>query len=163
MTLPELSAAVKGLRNTRSFVVDGVPLFAIKNCFPVVGPLLLRIVNASLVSGVFPSAWKTACVVPLFKSGDRTQPNNFRPISLLSVFSKVTEKLVCSQLMNYVDRTAILTDSQYAYRPAHSAEGAVIDAVTWVTDNTDQGLVSSITTLDLSKAFDSVDHGVLLR
>ena len=162
-TLPELSAAVKGMRNSSSVGVDGVPLLAIKNCFPVLGPLLLPIVNASIVSGVVPSAWKTACVVPIFKSGDRSLPDNFRPISLLSVLSKITEKLVCSQLANYLESSAILSDSQYAYRPAHSAEDALIDAVTWITNNTDQGLVSSITTLDLSKAFDSVDHGVLLQ
>ena len=70
VTLPELSAAVKGMRNASSVGVDGVPLLAIKNGFPVLGPLLLRIVNASIVSGVVPSAWKTACVVPIFESGD---------------------------------------------------------------------------------------------
>ena len=162
-TLPELSAAVNGMKSSRAVGVDGVPLFAIRRCFPVIGPMLLRIVNASLASGVFPSAWKTACIVPIFKSGDRTLPNNFRPISLLSVLSKVTEKIVCNQLTNYLENNAILSESQYAYRPVHSAEDALIDAVAWITNNTDHGLVSSITTLDLSKAFDSVDHGVLLE
>ena len=162
-TLTELSTAIGGMKNTKSVGVDGVPLLALKKCFPVIGPMLLRIVNASIVSGTFPSAWKTACIVPIFKSGDRSVPSNFRPISLLSVLSKVTEKIVCSQLMDYLVNNAILSDTQYAYRPAHSTEDALIDAVTWVSNNTDQGYVSSITTVDLSKAFDSVDHGVLLE
>ena len=162
-TLAELSAAVRDMRSSSAVGVDGVPLLAVRMCFPVIGPRLLRIVNASVVSGIFPSAWKTACIVPIFKSGDRTAPSNFRPISLLSVLSKVTEKIVCNQLMTYLVDNALLSDCQYAYRPAHSTEDALIDAVTWVSNNTDQGLLSSIAAVDLSKAFDSVDHGVLIE
>ena len=163
VTLTELSAAVRDMKSSGAVGVDGIPLLAVRRCWPVIGPRLLCIVNASLVSGVFPSAWKTACVLPIFKSGDRTVPSNFRPISLLSVLSKATEKVVCNQLVSYLVCNSILADSQYAYRPSHSTEDALIDAVTWVSNNTDQGLLSSITTVDLSKAFDSVDHGVLIE
>ena len=133
-----------------------------KKCFPVVGPHLLHLINQSIVTEVFPTAWKVARVIPLFKSGDRTDLNNFRPISILSVLSKIAEKVVAIQLASYLLDHHILCPAQYAYRPNHCTEDAVLDAVDWISQKTDEGRVASLTTIDLSKAFDSVDHGVLL-
>ena len=161
-TLPELSRCIQSMSASRAVGLDGVPLFAVRRCFPVVGPHLLRLVNLSMLTGVFPECWKSACVVPIPKSGDLTKPSNHRPISLLSVLSKILEKVVCVQLTSYLETNNLLPVSQYAYRSRHSTEDAVIDAVERLARNTDRGLVSSVTTLDLSKAFDSVDHGVLL-
>ena len=98
--------------------------------------------------------------MPIHKSGDKTDLNNFRPISILSVLSKVTEKVVCMQLMSYLLDTHVLSPHQYAYRHRHSTEDALIDAVEWISKVVDNGEVASMTTIDLSKAFDSVDHGV---
>ena len=161
-TLPELSAAMRQMSNSRAVGLDGVPIYAVKQCFPVVGPELLHLINTSIVTGKFPSKWKTALVVPLHKSGDVTIANNFRPISLLSVISKITERVICNQLTAYLQKNSIMSDSQYAYRCGHSVEDALVDAVEWMSKNIDSGLLISITALDLSKAFDSVDHGVLL-
>ena len=71
---------------------DGVPFHSLLNCFAVIGPHLLRIVNLSIRSGVFPDRWKTACVVPIPKSGDPNISSNNRPTSLLSTLSKILEK-----------------------------------------------------------------------
>ena len=103
-----------------------------------------------------------ACVVPIPKSGDTAVPSNNRPISLLSVLSKILEKVVCSQLTSYLTSAHLLSTAQYAYRACHSTEDAVLDAVGRLVNNIDSGLLSSVTTVDLSKAFDSVDHDVLL-
>ena len=162
MTLPELSNAIKCMSSSKAIGVDGVPLLAVKKCFAVIGPHLLNIVNSSITTCTFPSAWKIARVVPIHKSGDKTDLNNFRPISILSVLSKVTEKVVCMQLMSYLLDTHVLSPHQYAYRPRHSTEDALIDAAEWISKVVDNGEVASMTTIDLSKAFDSVDHGVLL-
>ena len=161
-TPPELSQCIQRMSASRAVGPDGVPLFAVRRCFPVVGPHLLRLVNLSMMTGVFPECWKSACVVPIPKSGDLTKPSNHRPISLLSVLSKVLEKVICVQLTKYVESNHLLSPSQYAYRSHHSTEDAVIDAVERLVSNTDRGLVSSVTTIDLSKAFDSVDHDALL-
>ena len=91
-TLSELSLALRKLSASRAVGHDGVPLHAIRACFPVIGPHLLHIVNASIISCHFPLSWKLATVVPLHKSGDIDNPSNFRPISLLSVASKLCEK-----------------------------------------------------------------------
>ena len=157
-TLPKLSLAIYGMSNSRAVGLDGVPMQAVKKCFPVVGPKLLHLINATISSGVFPSKWKTALVVPLHKSGDDSVASNFRPISLLSVLSKIAERVVCNQLTSYLEENSIVSDSQYAYRRGHSVEDALVDAVDWISKNIDSGRLVSITALDLSKAFDSIDH-----
>ena len=161
-TLSELSLALRKLSASRAVGHDGVPLHAIRACFPVIGPHLLHIVNASIISCHFPFSWKLATVVPLHKSGNRDNPSNFRPISLLSVLSKLCEKVVCMQLSSYLDTNHLLVNSQYAYRAAHSTEDALTDAVEWMTRRIDEGDIVAVTSIDLSRAFDSVDHDVLL-
>ena len=162
-TLPELSCAISKLNASGAVGIDGVPLSAVKKCFPVIGCHLLHLINFSIKSSTFPSDWKIARVTPVFKAGDRANLDNFRPISVLSVLSKITEKVICSQLSSYLLDNHILSSSQYAYRPCHSTEDALIDIVESLTTSLDNGLVSSITTIDLSKAFDSVDYNVLLN
>ena len=162
VTLPELSAAVWGMSSSRAVGLDGVPMHAVRKCFPVVGPMLLHLINSTIRTGVFPSRWKVALVVPLHKSGDVSAAKIFRPISLLSLLSKIAERVVCNQLSAYLRDNNILSDAQFAYRCGHSVEDALVDAVEWVAKRIDSGHLVSITALDLSKAFDSVDHGLLL-
>ena len=162
ITLPELSKSIRKMSASRAVGLDEILLQAVRQCFPVIGPHLLRLINLSLTTKVFPDVWKTACVVPIPKSGDPTVPSNNRPISLLSVLSKILEKVVCCQLTSYLSDANLFSPSQYAYRMRHSTEDAVLAAVERLVKNTDRGLVSSVTTVDLSKAFDSVDHDVLL-
>ena len=163
-TLPELARAVRQMNSTRAVGPDEIPLSAVKRCFPVIGPYLLRIVNASVTKGIFPEVWKTAEAVPILKAkGDAKEPASHRPISLLSHLSKIVEKIVCDQLSRYLSDCKILYHDQYAYRRCHCTEDAVLDAVEWIGQNSEQGEISSITAVDLSKAFDSVDHDVLLN
>ena len=162
ITLPELSRAIAAMNSSGAVGPDGVSLSVVKRCLPVLAPHLLRLVNTSIVTRAFPESWKVATVVPIFKSGDPTVPSNFRPISLLSHLSKVTEKVVCDQLSSYLAHHNALNDCQFAYRHGHSTEDAVLSAVDWVSQAVDEGEICTITTADLSKAFDSVDHGVLL-
>ena len=83
-------------------------------------------------------------------------------ISILSVISKILEKVVCSQLNSYLITNHIISPSQYAYRPSHSTEDALLDIVGWTAGRIDVGDVTSLTSIDLSKVFDSVDHLLLL-
>ena len=106
---------------------------AVRKCFPVLGLHILKLINLSFRCKVFPDSWKVALVVPIPKSGDPAIPSNNRPISLLSVLSKILEKVACTQLTSYLHETRILHPSQYAYRPRHSTEDAVLDtrALQW--------------------------------
>ena len=130
-TLPELWSVIARMSGTRAVGVDKVPLFAVKKCFSVIGPHLLHLINQSIITEVFPTAWKIARVFPIFKSGDRTNANvnNFRPISTLSALYKIAEKVVSIQLASYLLDCHILSPVQYAYRPNHCTEDAVLDAV----------------------------------
>ena len=162
VTLPELSAALGRMSGSRAVGYDGVSLQLIERCFPVIGPHVLRVINMSLVTGEVPKQWKHAKVIPIHKAGEMSQPCNFRPISILSVVSKLAEKLVSTQLITYLTDNHILSPSQYAYRPRHSTEGATVDLVCRVTANSDEGRVTCLSSCDLSKAFDCVDRGALL-
>ena len=162
ITLPELSRTIAAMNSSGAVGLDGVSLSVVKRCLPVLAPHLLRIVNTSIVTCAFPESWKVATVVPILKSGDESVPSNFRPISLLSHLSKVTEKVVCDQLSSYLASNNIIYGQQYAYRRCHSTEDAVLDAVDWVCQAIDEGEICSLTAADLSKAFDSVNHDILL-
>ena len=162
ITLSELSLALQRMSSSKAVGPDSVPLSLLRECFAVIGPHLLHVVNHSLASGRVPAVWKLATVVPLHKGGELTEPSNFRPISVLSVVGKLVERVVCTQLLEYVTTHHILVDSQYAYRPQHSTEDAVIDIVSHAIANMDSSMVTSITSTDLSKAFDCVDRPALL-
>ena len=162
VTLPDLILTVSRLSASRAVGVDGIPITAIRSCLPAVGPLILHLVNSSISTLTFPDSWKVAIVTPIHKSGDQKNPGNFRPISILPALSKILEKVVCSQLTSYLITNHILSPSQYAYRPSHSTEDAVLDIVEWAARSVDVGEVTSLTSIDLSKAFDSIDHQLLL-
>ena len=163
VTLPELSRVTGQLSASRAVGVDGVPLSAIRSCLPVIAPHILHLINSSISSLTFPDAWKVATVTPIHKSGDPLNPVNFRPISILPAMSKILEKVVSSQLSSYLITNHIISSSQYACRPSHSTEDALLEVVEWAARRVDVGEVTCLTSIDLSKAFDSVDHSMLLN
>ena len=163
ITLPDLILTISRLGASRAVGVDGVPMFAIRSCLSTIAPHILHLINSSISSLTFPDAWKVVVITPIHKSGDPSNPSNFRPISILSALSKILEKVVCSQLSSYLISHHIISPSQYAYRPSHSTEDALIDIVGWAAGKMDAGDVTSLTSIDLSKAFDSVDHSILLN
>ena len=85
--------------------------------------------NKSIDLGTFPSKLKMAKVLPIFKSDDNTDPNNYRPISLLSCFNRIFEKLVYKRMKSFIEEKHILCTSQYGFRHGHSTEHAIIDSV----------------------------------
>lgn len=161
-TLPELSAALQRMSSSRACGPDGITMEMLRTTFPVVGPHLLKLVNTCIVQCALPRDWKVATVVPLHKKGDQSDPNNYRPISILPVVSKLCERTVCMQLMSYLSEHHLFCPQQYGFRPGLSTEAALLDAVSYTVNNIDKGLVTSLVTADTSKAFDSVEHGRLL-
>ena len=162
-TLPELSAALQRMSSSKSSGADGITIAMLRTTFPVVGPHLLHVINNCIVHSDLPSPWRAATVVPLHKSGNMGDPSNYRPISVLPVVAKLCERVVCSQLMDYLTVNHIICPQQYGFRPGLSTEAALLDAVGYITDNIDGGRVTSLVTADTSKAFDSVEHGRLLE
>ena len=163
VTLPELSAAIQRMSTSRASGDDGVTIGMLRMTFPVIGPHLLNIINASLVSGELPAEWKVARVLPLHKSGPVDDTSNYRPLSLLPTVAKVAESVVCGQLIAYLLAHDILTETQHGFRPGRSTESAMLDTASFLMDGMDGGLIGCLTTADTSKAFDSVQHPRLLE
>ena len=120
-------------------------------------------INQIFNTGIFPDKLKIAKVVPIFKKGDDTLPNNYRPISLLPVISKVIEKIICNQLSSYFENNKLFYDSQYGFRPNHSTEQATLELTDRIISAMDNNDVPIGIFLDLSKAFDTIDHNILLH
>ena len=128
----------------------------------VIAESLTDIINKSLTSGCVPKGWKTARVIPIFKAGDMTNPSNYRPISILSVVSKIIERAVHRQLSEFIDENDILNSNQSGFRPKYSTTTALTKFVNDLSWNIENKQISGVAFIDLRKAFDTVDHNILL-
>ena len=121
------------------------------------------IINLSLRTGQVPTDWKILRVVPVHESGATADINNYRPTSILPVISKILERAVHHQLMDYLERNNLLSDKQFGYRSKSSTELATALFIDSIRRSGDKGLLPGAVYLDLSKAFDTLDHGRLLE
>ena len=115
-----------------------------------------------MLSGTFPDDWKCARVTPLFKQGEASDLNNYRPISVISVIAKVFERIVYDQLYNFLSNEDIISTHQSGFRSLHSTVTALLKATDNWAFNIDRGNVNAVVFLDLKKAFDTVDQDILL-
>ena len=129
----------------------------------ILSPSLMYIVNKSITVGKFPCLWKEAKVKPLFKSGAKDEINNYRPISILPTVSKLIEKWVDSQFFKYLDNFNLLHKSQSGFRPKHSTESALILMIDSWLKAINEGKIVGCVLIDFRKAFDLVDHKILLN
>ena len=127
----------------------------------IICPLTLAI-NQSFCTGIFPDKLKIAKVIPLYKKGDTHDFGNYRPISLLPAISKVFEKIVYRQLYDYFTSNKLFYNSQYGFRTLHSTELAALELTDRITQDIDNKKMPFSVFLDLSKAFDTLDHCILL-
>ena len=123
---------------------------------------LTHILNLSLDQGDFLSEWKIARVQPIYKSGSKLSVENYRPISLLSIPSKILEKAINTDFQEYLKVNKVLTDRQFGFRPNHSCETALLCMVDQWAQNVDHGYVNGVVFIDMRKAFDAVNHTILL-
>ena len=155
---------VIGKSPSKSCELDPIPAQLLNQCLPELIPHIAHIINLSLAQGIFPEPFKEAIVRPLLK-----KPNldlimkNYRPVSNLQFISKVCEKVVAAQLMQHVEDNHLLEVLQSAYRPGHSTESALLRVQNDILMAMDQQQVVVLILLDLSAAFDTIDHEVLLN
>ena len=162
VTCEEIKGVIHSLNNSSSGW-DEIPTFLVKICVDSFIEPLTYLVNYSISEGIFPSELKLARVVPIFKSGDPSLITNYRPISVLSIFSKVFEKVMYNHIISFMNKNDVLYDQQFGFRQKHSTQQAIIMLVDKITRSLDAGDIVISVFLDLKKAFDTVDHHILLK
>ena len=116
----------------------------------------------SLSTGIVPEKLKIAKVIPVFKKGAKDNVSNYRPISVLPIFSKILEKCMYNRLFNFLNQFNIICNNQFGFRPKHSTSSALLSFIDNVVKSLDNKEVLLSLFLDLSKAFDTLDHSILL-
>ncbi len=149
---------------SKSCELDPLPTPLLKSCIDVLLVPITSLVNLSLAEGVFPPLFKNAHVTPIIKkpSLSKEDMKNYRPVSNLSFISKVVEKAVAARIQSHLSSSNLLNPFQSAYRKLHSTETALLRIQNDTLVAMDKGKVTALTLLDLSAAFDTIDHGILL-
>ena len=157
----EISKIISGLPNKTSSGFDNISNVLLKKLQPSVLDALEIIFNDSIQKGVFPSLMKHAEIVLLFKGGKPHLSNNYRPISLLITISKLLEKLIYCRTYTFLNRNGIIYNSQYGFKTNRLCEHAITYLVGEIVKNQSLDKHTIAIFLDLSKAFDTLQHSVL--
>ena len=142
---------------------DGISTNIAKLIAKDISKSLTHIFNLTFSTGIIPDNLKVALITPIFKSNDTMRFKNYRPISVLVCFSKLLERLMISRLSKFINKNKILSKHQYGFRKNRSTEHALTDFIDKITKAIDEGEYSIGIFLDLSKAFDTIDHKILIK
>ena len=158
----EISEIISLLKMGKSLGPNSIPMKVLKLLSPLISSPLSLIINESFQSGIFPDIMKLAKVIPLFKKGCPLTASNYRPISLLSVFSKMTEKVMYERLYKFLEKHEILYTLQFGFRASHSIDHTLVSLTEAIKNSLDNGKFGCGIFIDLQKAFDTVNHDILL-
>ena len=154
---------INNLPTKNSCGYDDISSKLLKVIAPVIIKPLTLLINQVLNTGLFPDKLKIAKVIPIYKKGDPQLFENYRPISLLPTISKGLEKIIHKQLSSYFDEYGLFFPNQYGFRPKHSTEYAALELIDRIINKMDNNEIPIDILLDLSKAFDTIDHTILLH
>ena len=149
--------------SNKSTGIDDISSRMLKLAAPFIAPSIARLINLSFSLNVFPCRWKTAKVTPIFKSGDPADVTNYRPISVLPILSKIAERHVYNALYSFLSENDLIYTRQSGFRLRHSTETALIKVIDDLLFNLDNDCVSGMVLIDYRKAFDMIDHTLLLK
>ena len=154
---------VKSLKYSKSAGLDEIPPRLIKDAAEELLVPLTTLINSSLQFGLFPTCEKQAKVLPAYKSNQKSKPNNYRLISVTTVFSKIIEKVVYNQLSDYLESNNPICPNQFGFRPNRCTNHAVTHLVDDIRINMDNGLLTGVVFMDFRKAFDTIQHACLMK
>ena len=161
--LGEITEILRSLPHKNSAGLDNISPKLLKLCCLVIAPTLTNLINASLKDQKYPDCLKITKIIPIFKSGNNQDLNNYRPISLLSSFNKVFEQVLVSRLNAHISRNNILFQDQFGFRKFHSTTHALISTYNQISTNLNNNLKCAGVFIDFQKAFDSLNHSILCQ
>ncbi len=162
-TASEVKSIISQLDSKKACGADEISVSFLKMIKDIISPILSELINESYCSGMYPSCLKIAKVVPVFKGGEKSKPGNYRPISLLSIVNKIIEKTIYSRLIKYFNKNNLINDSQFGFRKGFNTTMAITEFYEQILNAHDKRHATCAVLLDLSKAFDSVDHNIVLH
>ena len=163
VTITEVNKLLKNLDINKNNGPDELPNKFIKLGHKCIAPILTYLINQCFCKGIFPDVLKISTVIPIHKSGDYDLPTHFRPITLTSIFSKIIERCIHGQLTKFFHKFKLIHDNQYGFQRGLSTEMAIQRVYENLATRLDAKEVSCAIFLDLRKAFDSVNHGLLIN
>jgi hypothetical protein len=163
VTNQQVSQAVKDIKTKYSYGWDELSSVIVKKCVAELIDPLTYLINCSIKEGIFPNCLKLSIIRPIHKKGSKEDVSNYRPISLIPTFSKIFESLILSQMLNFFTNNNILSNYQHGFRKNRSTITAASNFLHLIHDFLDQGLRTVGIFLDLTKAFDLVNHDLLLK
>lgn len=162
ITEEQLDKVISSFQNKYSAGFDEIPMPVIKEAKIYLIHPLAHIINSSFVSGIFPNKLKISKIVTLFKKGDKTNPINYRPLSILPAISKIYERVMYLQIVNFLNTNNLFDDEQHGFRVGKSVTTAGIEFIEGIVEAIDKGECATGIFMDISKAFDSVSHDLLI-
>ena len=158
----EVMKVVKSINVSKSSGLNNISSFVVKEVFSILISQLTHLFNLTIRTSIFPKAWKEALVIPIPKSGNAKHVQNYRPISLLPLPGKLLEKLIHSQISEHLENISHLTENQHGFRKGHSTIHSVAQVTDYINIKMDRRLPTLAAFIDFRKAFDCVQHPVLL-
>ena len=153
---------LKAANSNKATGPNNIPVRVLKIAAEILSPSLTAIFNRSLSMGIYPDDWKMARVLPIFKSGEKGDLSNYRPISIISAIAKVFGRLVYDQFYTYLTSNRLINSYQSGFRPTYSTLTSLLESTNNWCVNIDRGLLNGVVFIDLKKAFDTIDHEVLI-
>ena len=135
---PDIELEISLLQSKKAYGLYSCPIRVLKCAKKVLSPPLAGLINLSVQTGKFPSKLKHAKIIPVYKGDDETDPSNYRPISLLSVFNRIFEKIMYNRLKSYIEDNELLYKAQYGFRETFSTQNAILDIVSMIQTNMDK-------------------------
>lgn len=159
----EIFRTFLSFRNSKACDADDIQIVPIKHTLDITCPVLQHVYNLAFEKGIFPRRMQMAKVSVIFKGGDRNELSNYRPISILPVFSKGLEKLISERMSAFCEKHLIITNSQFGFRKHLSTESALLTQKEIILQAIENKLVTLGVFVDFSKAFDRINHAILLK
>ena len=162
-TTDEIIIKITEINSKKATGPDDISGYLLKITVQIIAPAIACLFNECMATGIFPDSLKTAKIIPIHKGDAKDDPTNYRPISLLPILGKIFEKILADRLVKFLEKHNIITQNQFGFRKNHSTELAITEVYNSLLTNLENNEHTCAIFLDLAKAFDSVDHQILLK